>query len=494
MRVRPSLLFAAAVLCAVTQPARLPAQAITNEVWQYTLLPDSRLVDDCPICGRPTILVPLRGTFSLRPVQANPLFSTYAWETIAWAADNGAGASYQVRGQGTFQVGGEVAVMQDLFLAVQIDTGWTNRLCYFTNGVRTLTRLWPMIQISVDQTNGLPIQQFHLDLSAAPFREIWFSTRAGFHAGVWQPPTNYVSPGDLLASAGRVVKTNPQLTARLGVMPVVPDLGLKDIDVLPGGEIAFSIEQDIFSEILGPLDHGDLLTDRGRVLATNAQLIAAFSPAPPVADVGLAAVQVLDSGEINFSVQTNFFSETLGRNIASGDWLSSRGGVVRNNADLLARFFPANPKQDYGLAAAYVWPSGEIWFATANGFTSTNGTAYLAGDLLSEQGYVVYHNLDLLAPFAPLEDLSNFGLDALFVVTDVTPPPPADHATAITPDPATGNLTLQFAGLGRVWQLERASTLPGPWTPVSPITTDLPLPDAGALTNLPHAFYRLREW
>lgn len=494
MNICFSLLFAAMVLGGVAWPARLQAQAATNDVWHYTLLPGSQLVDDCSLCGRPTIQVPMRGTFALRPVQANPLFTTYAWETIAWAADNGAGLSYKVTGQGTFQLGGEVAVTQDSFLEVQIASAWTNRLCYFTNEARTVTRLWPMIQISMDQTNGLPFQQFHLDLAAAPFREIWFSTRAGFHAGNWQPPTNYINPGDLLASADRVVKTNPHLTERLGIMPVVPDLGLKDVDVLPGGEIAFSLEQDIFSERLGPLHAGDLLSDHGRVLATNARLIAAFSPEPPVADLGLAAVQVLNSGEIHFSVQTNFFSEKLGRNIAAGDWLSSLGGVVRNNADLLARFFPADPKQDYGLAAAYVWPSGEIWFATESGFTSTNGTAYLAGDLLSDQGYVVYRNLDLLSPFEPLEDLSNFGLDALFVVTDVTPPPPADRCTGITPDPATGSLTLQFTGQGRVWQLERAGALPGPWTPVSPITTELPLTDYGVLTNLPRAFYRLREW
>ena len=34
------------------------------------------------------------------------------------------------------------------------------------------------------------------------------------------------------------------------------------VEVLSGGEIAFSMEQDIFSESLGPLYHGDVLSAR----------------------------------------------------------------------------------------------------------------------------------------------------------------------------------------------------------------------------------------
>jgi hypothetical protein len=388
-----------------------------------------------------------------------------------------------------------VAVLQNLFLNVQITPAYTNGPHFFTNTTAVVERLWPMIKISLDQTNPVVLQHFRLEIVAAPLREIWFSTAQGFTAGIWQAPTNRVSEGDLVSSGGRVVKRNSQLTDRLGIMQPVPDLGLKDADLLPGGEVVFSIKQDIFSESQGRTLHpGDLLSNHGRVLATNGQLITPFTPQPPVGDAGLGAVQRLDNGEVCFSVQTNFFSKTLGRMIHPGDLLSSRGAVIRNNAELLARFAPTNPGQDYGLRALYLWPSGEIWFATEVGFTSTNGNLFLPGDLLSDQGYVVYRNLDLLAPFAPLEDLANFGLDALFMVTDVTPPPPADRCTAILRDPATGKLTLQFTGQGRVWQLLRAPALLDAWLPVTPITPDLPLTDFGALTNLPKGFYRLREW
>src|SRR5688572_6358573 len=66
--------------------------------WRYQLLPDSHLIDDCPPCGRPTVLEPLRGTFDLRLVEGNPLFSRYALENIAFTAGSIAGRTYKVVG------------------------------------------------------------------------------------------------------------------------------------------------------------------------------------------------------------------------------------------------------------------------------------------------------------------------------------------------------------------------------------------------------------
>src|SRR5208283_2784115 len=137
-------------------------------------------------------------------------------------------------------------------------------------------------------------------IDAAPFLEIWFSTSQDFQAGIWDSPTNLVSPGDLISSVGRVVKRNHELTQNLAPMPSIPDLWLKDVDVLPGGEIAFSIQASVWSQTLNTqLDPGDLLSDRGRVLRTNQQLIAAFLPKPPLpTGAGLGAVQVMDNGEV----------------------------------------------------------------------------------------------------------------------------------------------------------------------------------------------------
>jgi len=470
-----------------------------DSTWNYTLLPSSDLVDSCLVCGRPDILMPLQGTFQLRLVETNPLFSIYAWDSLSWTAGPAGNPAYKILGRGTYQIGGEVALAQNLALEVFIDNGFTNKLCYFTNTVPTVTRLWPVLQISLNQTNGSDVQQFQLDINAAPLQELWFSTKKDFHAGIWQSPTNLVSAGDLVSSAGRIVKRNEDLSRYLGIQPVVPDLGLKDVDVLPGGEIAFSVESTMWSESLGTwLQQGDLLSDRGRVLRSNQDLISAFGPMPPVPDMGLDAVQVLDSGEIYFSVQTNFFSERLGRTIRRGDLMSSTGRIVKSNEELVAQFHPAFPNQDFGLAALYLWPSGEIWFSTQEGFDGSHFDHYAPGDLLSDQGYLVYSNTNLLSAFHPVESVADFGLDALFIVSDVIPPSPAAAKTVLDPPLVTnqpsGTLVFQWAKGGRVFQLEKAGNVAGPYSPISSITTDASFIDYFTLTNQAQAFYRLRQW
>jgi len=481
------------VLSIATSPAAGTADTIPQS-WRYQLLPDSYLIDDCPPCARPTIMEPLRGTFDLRLVDENPLFSRYAMDNIAFSAGSIAGRTYQIAGTGSYRVGGEVALLQDVALEVTIDDGVSNRLCFLSNATSRVERLWPRIEAEVVQTNGTFTQVYHLHLFAAPFREIWFSTASGMTPGLWQPPTNHLSGGDLLSSAGRIVKSNRELTHHLGLMPSPdpPDLGLDAADMLSGGEVAFSIEQDVFSETLGPLHRGDLLSDRGRIIRSNQQLTAAFVQMPPAPDAGLDAVQVLDTGEVYFSIQRDFFSEALGRRVRAGDLLSSRGSIVKSNEQLVARFQPADPKRDYGLDALYVWPSGEVWFSVEMGFQGQHFEPYGHGDLLSDQGYVVARNLELVGPFQPLEDLADFGLDALFVITDAAPPAPAPIFTQIRRQGATSVVELEWEGKGHVWQVLRSTSVLGPWTPVSAILPDLMFEDTAASAN--ESFYRLRQW
>jgi hypothetical protein len=462
---------------------------------QYMLLPGSELTDDCRVCGRPTIMVPMRGTFGLRLVQENPLVSTYAVENLAFTAGWINGPFYNITGKGTYTLGGEVTILQDMFLELVIDNQSVATAGRFTNDSRFLTRPWPSLEINLPQTNGTDLLTYTLKITAAPVREFWFSTANGFHPGIQLPHTDYVSPGDLISSTGRFVKRNAELTAGLGIMPLVPDLGLDAVTVLPGGEIAWSAERDIFSETLGALHHGDLLSNRGRIVRTYAEWIRPFSPEPPPADPGLDAVQVLDSGEVYFSIETNFWSETLSRAIRSGDLLSSHGYVVKSNEELIARFQPPDPKKDYGLDAIFVWPSGEVWFSVETGFYGPHFETYTRGDLLSDQGYVVYRNLDLLAAFAPVEDLADFGLDALFVITDATPTPPTP-LRLMSPDLQlpSGEVTLRWEGKGRVYQCERTDNVEGPYVSVGPITTESVFTDFGALTNKPTGFYRVQQW
>jgi len=98
-----------------------------------------------------------------------------------------------------------------------------------------------LIEISLTQANGSLLQTFSLHLRAAPLREVWFSTAKSLMATNGTGHAQRISAGDLLSNRGRVVRGNQDLVGRLGVMPPVPDLGLDAVQVGCRGEILFSI-------------------------------------------------------------------------------------------------------------------------------------------------------------------------------------------------------------------------------------------------------------
>src|ERR1035437_3870318 len=140
--------------------------------WVYTLVDGSQLLDDCPICDRLSAPVPMWGTFQLRLLVQGPMFSSNAVENISFHAGRPGGTTYQVTGQGTYVFGGEVANLQSLSLTLLIDDGVNPVLGCFTNDSSLVTRRWPMMQVSVTQTNGTAARVFHLGINAAPFHEI----------------------------------------------------------------------------------------------------------------------------------------------------------------------------------------------------------------------------------------------------------------------------------------------------------------------------------
>ncbi len=485
-----TILLALTLFC-VGISAGFAQMSVTNQSWTYLLVSDSSLLDDCPICDRLSAPVPMHGTFDLRLVSQSPVSSSYALENIQFTAGS---RPYTVTGSGTFEISGEVAVTLKMNLQLEINDGITNTLCYFTNSTTTPDRPWPMMDITVGQTNGTLGQVYTLRLAAAPVREIWFSTVAGFTPAAGQSPSNHVEGGDLISNAGHIVKRNADLFTSVGAFPPVPDLGLNAVDILPGGEIAFALGSDIYSTTLGQLQHGDLLSTQGRIIIRNQDLLAPFMIQPATNDVGLDAVQILDNGEILFSIATNVYSKPLNLMLQSGDLLSSTGTIVRSNQQLLARFTPTVATNDYGLDALYVWPGGEIWFSLETGFQDQVLGFIQPGDLLSDQGYIVFRNSDLLTAFAPVENLPDFGLDALYIVTDTTPPAPAPMLS-VTTDSSTGNANLSWRkAAGRVFQVERADAVNGPFETLSDILPDLFFDEPGAITNRVQSYYRLRQW
>ena len=440
----------------------------------------------------------MRGTFDLILLEDTGTVTRYALSNIWFtASNNAAGKPDRIVGQGTYTLTspGPLKPIPEMTLQTSINDSTNTYVFTIDTNAPVIDRVWPVLQVSLVETQSATATQvYYMDLLAAPVREIWFSTASGLTDSKWQSPTNRVSAGDVLSDSGRVVRSNSRLLSKLGIMPGVPEIGIDALDIAPGGEILFSISVDVFSETLGPIHHGDLLSERGKIVKRNQDLLAAFGMANTNVDYGLDAVQVMTNGEIYFSITTNAVAPQAG--MMSGDLLSDRGRVVKYNFELLANFHPPPSLvyQDYGLDALYVWPSGEIWFSTEQGFDDQQLGPILDGDLLSDQGYIVFRNLELVSAFAPLEDVSNFGLDALYIVTDAIPPAPAPQFLSLQIVGQSGDAQLQWTGAGRVFQVEKAINITGPFSAAGPILPELNWTDFGATQTNGRGFYRLRQW
>jgi len=494
-------IFFCILITSLIGPRVPPAYAQTASPGQtrtYRLLEGSTFLDDCPICERLTTPWPMRGTFDLILLEDTGTVTRYALSNISFTASDSTGTLDRIIGEGSYTLisPGPAKPFPEMTLQTSINGSTNTYVFTIDTNAPAVDRVWPVLQVSLIETQQATLTHvYHMDLLAAPMREIWFSTVAGLTASKWQSPTNRISAGDLISDSGRVVRSNGKLLNRLGIMPGIPELGIDAVDIAPGGEILFSLNEYVFSETLGPIQHGDLLSDRGKIVKRNQDLLAAFMIGDTNADYGLDAFQVMTNGEIYFSIATNVVSPQIGM-LSIGDVLSDQGRIVKYHFELLANFHPPPSlvDQDYGLDALYVWPSGEIWFSTEQGFQDLQLGPILAGDLLSDQGYIVFHNLELTSAFAPLEDLADFGLDALYIVTDATPPAPAPQMLSIARNAQSEAIALQWNGPGCAFQVEKANELPGTFVPASPILPDLNWTDFPAAQTNGAGFYRLRQW
>jgi hypothetical protein len=449
--------------------------------WHYMLLEGSTLIDDCPLCGRPTIEYPLRGTFELLFDNLGPIATTYRVTNVQFYAGAKESPAYTVTGSGTYRLGGHLAVEQELSLDTTIcnpvpachDVTLTNSTLASVN--------FPLIDISITQTQASLTSVFTMHLVAAPVREIWFVVTNGF------APTNGVPPlpaGHVLAKPGaRVVRARQWLTASNGLPNPPAGIRLDALDAAPGTGLVFSVSYPNLSA----LREGDLLSEHGLV-QSNQQLTAAFGINPMVPDVGLDAVHVLSGGEIWFSVRTNTFAEGKGIQLRHGDVLSSAGQIVKSNEQLLARFQPLDTGKDHGLDALHVWPNGEIWFSTESSFEDQKFGTISNGDLLSTEGVVIFRNAELLSEFAAPP--GNMGLGDIFIVSDVIDGSPP---RLLMPYAEGTHFWLRWSGSNRVFRVQRATDIRGPWQPSGEIDPARFFRDPGALTQ-PGAFYRIEAW
>jgi hypothetical protein len=465
-----------AFLFALTASAKPMEPGIT---WHYQLIADSGVMNECLPCAGPSFWVPLEGSFDLVGTSDPKVFKI---ENLEFVSSPSADPEYRLRGGGALSLTNgqpEITVSTDLFRFNTI------KLVRFTNSAPEGTRIFPMLSLRADEDSQSTSFRYRMRIYAAPIREIWFSPGSSFTRGNVPAGTDaQIGEGDLLSRSGRIVKRNAVLTERLSLPP--SDVGLDALDIGPRGEIFFSTTTDAQSIVNGPIGNGDIVTSEGRLYLLNSQLLAPFSVTN--GPVGLDALHMLSEDEIYFSIAKEA-QRSAGAILKRGDILSSKGKVIRTESALLLRFI--NPlTNSVGVDALFVWPNGEIWFSTEESFNTSSLGAIAAGDILSDQGYVVARNLDLLAPFAPVEDRADFGLDAMTIVTDVA------ASTAVTqigemPLPVDGTVELMWDSAARVFQVEAATVVDGPYAPV----TDMMLERRARLpANDVAEFFRVRQW
>lgn len=450
------------------------AQTLSEtNTWRYTLVDGAAIMDDCPVCDRLSFWEGVRGTFDLKGT-ATP--QHYIVTNIHFVSDLTADPKYQISGSGIldYQTGAP-----ELTLTLSIARAGATETVALTNAVPENSRIFPMIGAQANENPGSMTRVYRLRLQAAPFRELWFSTEASFTMAKGAS----VSDGDILANTGRVVRTNGALTDRLALEE--GEIGLDALDIGPRGEVFFSPTRTVESIVNGTINHGDVVTSEGRVYLQNRQLLAGFDVDDP--EAGLDAFQIVSDEEVYFSVSREV-TRSNGAKLKPGDILSSQGRIVRSEANLLIRFM--NPLVgSVGVDALYVWPNGEIWFSPQTGFTGTGGVIVEAGDILSDQGYIVYRNFDLLAPFAAVEPISDFGLDAMTIVSDAAASGAPIQITDVSAGP--GGVDLRWEGLARIFQLERATSVEGPYSPMGGLMLEREAHDDFTAGN---AFYRVRQW
>jgi hypothetical protein len=459
-------IFQLLVLLAALVPLRGQGPA-NGKVWRYQLLDGSAIMDECMICGRPSFWVNINGSFDLA---GTTNAGVYRIERMSFGSDYSEKPGWRVTGSGTVDFSSGSA---ELTADITIVRDGTSENIHLTNSTPDETRIFPMLAVQGFESPATLIRVYRLRLNAAPIQEVWFSTTEG---------VGEFGAGDLLSNAGRRVKSNAELTEKLSLMEP-GDVSLDAVDIGSRGEIFFSTKTNAESFVNGTIGHGDIVTSGGRVYLQNAQLLAAFGVDDP--EAGLDALHIVSEDEVLFSISKEV-TRSNGAKLRSGDILSNKGRIERTEAALLLRF--QNPLvEEIGVDALYRWPNGEIWFSTEKSFTSSSLGLIDSGDVISDQGYVAFRSTNLVARLAPTA--VSPGLDALTIISDASVRTNAGQIVEITVSP--GAVDLRWESSARVFRVEKAGDVEGPWQPASEIIIERAFNEPAGNAN---TFYRVREW
>ena len=130
----------------------------------YELLPSSRYEQGCfaPCMCPIQIVGEIQGTFDLVPLTPSPLFTNYSVININWTViDSNGKIVHGIQGNGSYEIGGEVALTQQMILNLSIDGG---TLVTFDSGLVPENSQFPKISIKV--ANGTTCFKVLLDINA----------------------------------------------------------------------------------------------------------------------------------------------------------------------------------------------------------------------------------------------------------------------------------------------------------------------------------------
>jgi hypothetical protein len=384
------------------------------------------LVDSCPVCGRPDIEVRISGSFELELAESNPLFSRWRLVNVQFT-DGSTPPGYAVTGEGSFEIGGEVAVVQQGSLDVQVETPTGQRRALLTSPRGPAERLWPMWKASFIEDEGTLTSEIHLTLATAPVRELWFNTLNGMTPGLEGWPGGRISPADILTDGGRRVLEGQSLLLAAGVPGAeaeATDIDAFDVEPAHPGRTLISPDRDVRSDSLGVIREGDLVAVNGTAIVVRRQeeLLRAFQLMPPVPDLGLDAVSVQPAGEIWFSLRSPGFSKASGQHLPATCFGCGPGNPVKQEWWGVSR--QSRARRIVGWMDS---TCGQRRFGSASSRASGPGARRDHGRRLAQRpGYVVAEP-GFGSRFPAIEDLANFGLQGLFIVSDTSEPPAKRH-------------------------------------------------------------------
>src|SRR5213594_83373 len=158
------LALVAATLPAAAQTAGDPTPTL------YRLNPGSTYQQGCfEPCLCPLTNAGVKGTFALTPTGSDGLFNTYAVTDVNWVVPID-GTDTIVSGSGTFRIGGEFALQQQLSLDLQVGGGKTE---HFDSGLVTGAARFPNIKVTISMNDQSCIDTvFQLSASPVPRDQI----------------------------------------------------------------------------------------------------------------------------------------------------------------------------------------------------------------------------------------------------------------------------------------------------------------------------------